>query len=132
MSFLLDTNTCSYHLRRPAGLAHRFVQHQGRLFIPSIVLAELYVWVYRRDDPTRGVEAMDWFVRHEVQVLDFDQTCADKFGRVRADLLGKGISVDRFDLLIASVALVHDFTLVSHNTADFQNVPDLRLEDWLP
>ncbi len=35
------------------------------------------------------------------------------------------------DLMIASVALVHDLTLVTHNTTDFRNVPDLRIEDWL-
>ena len=31
MSYLLDTNICSAHIRRPAGLAHRFVQYSGRL-----------------------------------------------------------------------------------------------------
>jgi len=35
------------------------------------------------------------------------------------------------DLLIASVALAHDLTLVTHNSADFPNIPNLRLEDWL-
>jgi tRNA(fMet)-specific endonuclease VapC len=42
MSFLLDTNICSSHIRRPAGLAHRFMQHSSRLWMSSIVLAELY------------------------------------------------------------------------------------------
>jgi hypothetical protein len=32
---LLDTNICSAHLKRPAGLMHRFIQHSGRLHIPS-------------------------------------------------------------------------------------------------
>ena len=44
MSFLLDTDTCSAHLKRPAGLIHRFVQHSGRLYISTIVLGELYTW----------------------------------------------------------------------------------------
>jgi tRNA(fMet)-specific endonuclease VapC len=35
------------------------------------------------------------------------------------------------DLLIAAVALTHDLTLVTHNTQHFQNIPNLRLEDWL-
>jgi len=43
----------------------------------------------------------------------------------------RGIVVDSVDIMIASVALVHDLTLVTHNTADFQNIPNLRLEDWL-
>jgi tRNA(fMet)-specific endonuclease VapC len=33
--------------------------------------------------------------------------------------------------MIASVALIHDLTLVTHNTADFRSVPGLRLDDWL-
>ena len=33
--------------------------------------------------------------------------------------------------MIAAVALVHKLTLVTHNTADYQNVSGLRLDDWL-
>jgi tRNA(fMet)-specific endonuclease VapC len=35
------------------------------------------------------------------------------------------------DLLIASVALANNLTLVTHNTADYRNIPGLRLDDWL-
>ena len=51
MSFLLDTNILSAHLRRPAGLAHRFFQHSGRLYTSGVSLAELYDWVNGRRDP---------------------------------------------------------------------------------
>jgi len=33
--------------------------------------------------------------------------------------------------MIAAVALTYDLTLVTHNTADFENIPGLRLDDWL-
>jgi tRNA(fMet)-specific endonuclease VapC len=33
--------------------------------------------------------------------------------------------------MIAAAALVHNLTLVTHNTADYQNIPGLRLGDWL-
>lgn len=40
MSFLLDTNICSAHLKRPSGLTHRFVQHGGGLYVSTVVLGE--------------------------------------------------------------------------------------------
>ena len=41
MSYLLDTNILSAHLRRPSGLQHRFVQHSGRLYTSSVALARI-------------------------------------------------------------------------------------------
>jgi tRNA(fMet)-specific endonuclease VapC len=52
-------------------------------------------------------------------------------GQLAGWLLQQGRPASRIDLMIASVALVHDFTLVTHNTADFQGIPSLRVEDWL-
>jgi predicted nucleic acid-binding protein len=42
MTHLLDTDTCSTHMRRPSSLAHRFIQYSGGLAISSVSLAELY------------------------------------------------------------------------------------------
>ena len=131
MSFLLDTNVLSAHLRRPSGLAHRFMQHSGRLYTSSISLAELYVWVFRRDDPTSALAAVERLLHYEVSVVGFDEDCAKRFGRVRAELRRQGIEVDSVDLMIASVALVFDLTLVTHNTTDFRQIPELGLQDWL-
>lgn len=130
MIFLLDTNICSAHMRRPARLAHRFVQHVGQLAIPTVVLAELYAGAYRHSNSARLLALVSDLVQ-EVHVLAFDARCAEEFGRVRGRLLQQGISVSTVDLMIASVALVHDLTLVTHNTADFRNIPGLRLDDWL-
>jgi predicted nucleic acid-binding protein len=34
------------------------------------------------------------------------------------------------DLLIASIALANEATLVTHNTDEFQRVDGLHIEDW--
>ncbi len=131
MSFLLDTNILSAQLRRPAGLAHQFIQHSGRLFTSSVALAELLVWAYNRPDPTRVLQWVDDLLAEEVVLINFDRDCANEFGRVRVELRRRGIVVPVPDLMIGATALVNDLTIVTHNTADFQRIPGIRLEDWL-
>jgi tRNA(fMet)-specific endonuclease VapC len=131
MSYLLDTNILSAHLRRPSGLQHRFVQHSGRLYASSVALAELYDWAYRRPDPSAALAAVEKMLFHEVATVDFDSDCAKECGRLRGELRRQGIIVAAMDLLIASVALLFDLTLVTHNIQDFQRIPGLRLDDWL-
>ncbi len=130
MTFLLDTNICSAHLRRPAGMAHRLLQYSGRLAVTSIALAELYAGAYHRRERSSLLQRLEELLK-DLEVLDFDCRCAERFGVVRGGLLRQGISVNTVDLMIASVALVNDLTLVTHNTVDFRNVPELRLDDWI-
>jgi len=128
MSCLLDINILSAHLRRPAGLAHRFLQYSGRLYTSSVVLAELFVWAHYRPDPGKSLAAIDELLFQEVTVLNYDRESANEFGRVRIQLRRRGIEVPSADLMIASVALAYDLTLVTHNTVDFLNIPELRLD----
>ena len=99
MSHLLDTNICAAHFRRPAGLAHRFFQFGGGLFVPTIVLGKLYAGAYHVANPTPLLlKIADHLI--DVQVLDFDQDCAESFGKIRGSLLRKGISIPTADLMI--------------------------------
>lgn len=130
MTHLLDTDICSAHMRRPAGLAHRFFQYAGGLAMASVTLAELFAGAYKRPQPARLL-ALIADLLQDVAVLDFDSACAEQFGKVRGALLQQGIQVATADLMIAAVALVHNLTLVTHNTADYRHIPGLRLDDWL-
>ena len=117
-------------MRRPAGLAHRFFQYSGRLWVPTVVLAELYAGAFLLDDPTKILAGINDLLQ-DLGVLPFDEACAEQFGRLRGELKRRGVGTGPIDLQIAAVALIHDLTLVTNNTADFQNIPGLRLEDWL-
>ena len=67
----------------------------------------------------------------DVNVLPFDDHCAEEFGKLRGILHGRGIAVSPLDLQIAAVANVHALTLVTNNIKDFQHIAGLQLEDWL-
>lgn len=130
MSYLLDTNIVSAHVRRSSRLAHRFLQHSGRLFVPAMVEAELYVWAYGRDDPSELMRAIHEFLG-DCHLLAFDSECARWFGQARATMQRGGVGIADMDLMIASVAVVHGLTLVTNNVAHFAPVPGLAIEDWL-
>lgn len=130
MSYLLDTNICSAHIRRPAGLAHRFIQHSGRLYVSTIVLGELYAGAHMSAGAPRILAGIADLL-NDTHLLDFDVHCAAEFGNLRGILKRLGVGIGPIDLQIAAVAIVHGPTLVTNNTADFQKVPGLALEDWL-
>ena len=94
-------------------------------------LGEFYDWAFRRPDPSPILSAVSHLLYYEVGLVAFDADCAEQFGKLRVDLRRRGLTVDNMDLMIAATALVFDLTLVTHNTSDFQNIPALRLDDWL-
>ncbi|MEI6325035.1 MAG: type II toxin-antitoxin system VapC family toxin [Gemmataceae bacterium] len=113
---------CLALMRRPAKLAHRFIQYQGLLAVSSVTLGELYAGAHKHSQWTR-ILGLITDLRIQIQVLDFDAVCAETFGQIRGTLLQQGISVSTTDLMIASAALVHDLTMVTYNTKDYQNIP---------
>ena len=131
MSFLLDTNTCSAFLKNPRALFSAFVQHLGNLATTTIVLAELFAWAYRRDDPRPLIGSIENELLRELKLLDFDHACAQRFGELRGAQLKQGAVVNPVDMMIVSVALQHDLTVVTHNVRHFQAIPGLRVENWL-
>jgi len=55
---------------------------------------------------------------------------AEIFGRLKADLEGKGSPLDDFDLIIATSALSHNLTLVTNNEKHFKRIEGLKLTNW--
>lgn len=63
---------------------------------------------------------------NEIPVLDYTEIAAARFEGLRRSKLRVG----SMDLKIASIALSHDGLLLSCNLKDFNQVPNLRVEDW--
>ena len=130
MSFLLDTDTCSVHLKRRDGLTSRLVQHAGRLHVSIITVGELMTWARRRDAPPRRLAGIKAFLR-EVETLPVGENVAEAFAELRAGQLDAGRLTPSTDLWIAATAIAHGLTLVTHNTRDYEQVPGLSLADWV-
>jgi len=130
VSFLLDTDICSAYMKGNAVVQNRFMQYGGRLHISVATLGELYTWALRANASPRRMHGLLDLLR-DVVVLDATPDVARKLGETEAALLDQGLPVSEFDLLIAATALLHGFTLVTHNVQDFKHVPGLTIMDWL-
>ena len=61
------------------------------------------------------------------RILPFDDHAAGEFQRLRRER----VRIGSMDLKIASIALIQDAMLLSANLRDFEQVPGLRVEDWI-
>ncbi len=66
-----------------------------------------------------------------LEILAFDEGCAEVYGSLRAELEEEGEPLAEAELMIASIALRHDLMLVSGKARHFGRVPDLRFANWL-
>jgi len=62
----------------------------------------------------------------DLLVLDYDQDAAEQFTKLRQIK----VKVGTMDLKIAAIAISQNALLLSRNLKDFQQIPDLRVEDW--
>jgi len=60
-------------------------------------------------------------------ILRFDENAVQRFDGLRRQRIRIGTQ----DLKIASITMEHGATLLSANLRDFQQVPNLHVEDWL-
>jgi tRNA(fMet)-specific endonuclease VapC len=127
--WLLDTNVLIHSVRGrpPAVRAHLQQQSPDDLAISSITVAELWYGAEKSANPAAKRAAWE-SVLAPFQVIAFDRGAAEHHARIRHVL--RRTPIGERDLLIASIALAHDLTLVTHNAREFSRVPRLRVEDW--
>ncbi|HEY7157655.1 MAG TPA: type II toxin-antitoxin system VapC family toxin [Gemmataceae bacterium] len=118
-------------------LTRRMAASSDPLITATIVSAEeqLRGWlaeINRLRTPHEQIRAYEglrkWLVfLRPFSFIPFDERAADEFLRLR----GMKMRIGTMDLKIASIALVHNALLLSANLRDFQQVPGLRVENWL-
>jgi len=133
MRYLLDTNIVSYFIRRSspaldAKLSDALKHHS--VAISVITRAELRYGQagMTPEDRRRGV-IDSFFLR--LPSLEWDAKAADLYGTLKDTFRRQGQPIGEMDTQIAAHALAEKLILVTHNTRHFDNVPHLKLEDWM-
>ena len=131
MTYLLDTNVCIKYLN---GQSDKIVKKISSLspddiVICSVVRAELFAGAYKSKSFKKTYDKLINFLK-VFPSMPFDDEASDIFGNIRAQLEKKGEPLGPFDLQIASIALLNNLILVTHNTKEFSRIKKLKIEDW--
>lgn len=128
--YLLDTNTCIALNQKHLIVIAQFEQKGAECYISTMVLAELYKGVYCSQRPTENLVVLQRLLSL-IQVVPFDQSAAEAFGKIQGYLRRIGKPTGEVDAMIAAVALSRGDIVVTNNIRHFENIPELQLENWL-
>jgi toxin FitB len=136
MTYLLDTNVVSeIHKRRPDRSVLDWLAETSpyERHLSVLTLGELRRWAERRRhrDEVAGAAFERWLgelvVSYGRRIVPITSQIADRWG-----YLGVPNPVAVVDGLLAATALVHDWTLVTRNTADVEGTGVRTLNPFTP
>jgi tRNA(fMet)-specific endonuclease VapC len=129
MPYLIDSNLVIEHLAEMPE-ASQFLDRfaQDGIVISIITYMEAFQGVIRSEQPEEASERFHAFTER-VLILPFSFAVAERCARLRETLRSqnKRVKSRALDLLIAATALEYNLTLVTKNTEDFKDIPDLVL-----
>ena len=99
------------------------------IYISSITYAEIQYGLAKRPGAKTLKNTINELLKR-IDVLSWDHSTAEVYGKLRASLEQQGKSIDTLDLLVVSHAVSNNMILVSDDLA-FKHLKILKLENWL-
>jgi predicted nucleic acid-binding protein len=116
--------------RGGTGPAHRKLEQLGEapVRLSVFVVCELEAGAARSQDPEE-VQRVRRLCQH-FEVVYPDERFAPQYGKTLAALKRQRLTVATMDLLIGTLALVEQDTLVTRNVRHFEKIPRLQIEQY--
>ena len=127
MKYLIDTDWIIDHLNGIESATKKLEKFTASGICTSVIsVAELYEGVYGSKDYDKSLETLETFLEG-ITVLSIDQGVCKIFGRERNKLRKQGNIIGDFDLVIASICLRHNLTLLTNNNTHFERIDSLKI-----
>jgi tRNA(fMet)-specific endonuclease VapC len=125
--YLLDTNIVIALFANDVSILRQLTA-DAQIFIPSIVLGELYYGANKSAHSKANITHIDNFALKSA-VLACDTDTARLYGRIKDHLRAKGTPIPKNDIWIAALAKQHQLTLASRDQ-HFRAIREIKLEQW--
>ena len=125
MKFLVDANVLSEvtRLAPSPSVVDWLRKYEPDMVVTPIVLGEIQYGIGLTTSSRKRQDLQRWLEEglRRLRVLDLDSGTASTWATLLVRLKKKGTTMPVKDSLIAASALQHQLTIVTRNTADFQN-----------
>lgn len=124
--YLLDTDWAVYYLRGKRSIVKAIDEYREKgIAISTISIAELYDGIYRSTNPEQKELVLLDFLEG-LRIINITKPIARVFGKRRAELKKKGLTVSDLDLLIACAAEYHNLIILTNNRKHFEKIPGIK------
>ena len=125
--FLLDTPIVIALFAGDSSVREK-LSRNPEVFVPSIVLGELYYGARKSAKMKANLERIDEFAEKSI-VLACNAETSRQYGKIKQGLNAKGRPIPENDIWIAAVASQYGLTVVSRDD-HFHEVDELIYEKW--
>ncbi|MEK6952260.1 MAG: type II toxin-antitoxin system VapC family toxin [Nanoarchaeota archaeon] len=98
-------------------------------YISSLSIHELIEGAYLSSKPKENLEVIRTFINNFF-IFDFNLDCAKISGKISSDLTKKGEKIGEIDVLLSSIAMYNNLTLITRNTKHFEKINGLKMISW--
>lgn len=136
--YLLDTNIISEPTKITPNekVLQKLADNLEYSCISAVTWAEMLSGIKSLPEGKRKNGLLDYsieYVQKQYEILSFDASAANIYSDLYERLKSKGSPAQRFDLMIASIAISNNLILVTRNVSDFTEIAEnsnLMIENW--
>jgi len=99
------------------------------MVISVVAYGELYFGANKSTQKERALNHLNEMVRG-IPIESLDETVAQRYGEIRANLEKQGLPIGNNDLWIGAHAIALNVTLVTNNEREFGRIAGLNIENW--
>ena len=131
MKYLLDTCTLSDFVNGDRSTLQRLKSLSPiSVCLSTLTVSEIYYGFSQYPDKAAQLKSVLESFLKGVTIVPFEWGDAEAAARVKAYLTKAGKNIGSYDTLIAGTAQQRELILVTSNTATFEGILGLQLENW--
>jgi len=126
-NYLLDTNIVIALFDKDENVMNN-IERAELIYIPSIVIGELYYGAYNSTKQKQNIEKINDF-QNDANILNCDAITGIHYGKIKKELKEIGNPIPENDIWIAALAQQHNLELISRDK-HFIKIDNLNVTKW--